>query len=586
MKAAMKDQIEQIKNKLNIVDYVGTFVTLKKSGRNYKANCPFHNEKSPSFIVSPDRQTWHCFGACQTGGDIISFCMRWENITFYEALKDLAEKAGVQLESTQFDDQDWNRKERLLKITYLSAEYYAYILHNTAFGKDALTYLAGRGVNSKIVKTFKIGYAPDSWDSLQKFLKKKGFTDEEMFNAGMLVHNDSGRYYDRFRGRLMFPISDIRGNTIGFSGRLLGKGDGTAKYVNTPETYLYHKRENLYGINLTKESIRREGFALLVEGEFDVISPYQHGVDNVLAIKGSAVTKEQLAILKRLTNKLYLALDSDNAGQEAIRRGIEAAEEMEFEMHVVRFTNGKDADEAVRNDPVAFKKALKNPVPVYDFLIDLSVKKHGSDNPFAKKNVAEDLAPFVYRIRNPIVQSYYVKRLAALLDVDDESVRTLLKRRRYPAPGQHKYNAAPPKGPGRDEVMQLYLLSYLLQHEKPYQISKHYYELVQPEDLFRPAHQKLYEAFRSYEDAHTDGFDYPQFLASLPSELQAVCDELYLYSSEEQSHDDAQLDKLLLELKRGSLKRRITAKLNQGDDESVTELTSALKEVEKRVNAL
>ena len=310
---SMESVVAEIKSKVDLIELIGTYITVKKVGRHYSALCPFHNEKSPSFVISPERQMWYCFGACHEGGDVISFVMKMENITFYEALKDLARRANIQLTDARFSNKEWEKQEVLYKINNLAAEYFHYILMKTPHGKKALEYLKTRELNDKIIETFQLGYAPDSWDSLLKFLKKKKFSEEDILRTGLIIRSERNKssYYDRFRGRLVFPIKDIRDNLIGFSGRILTEKKDEPKYINTPETEIYHKRESLYGIHITKENIKQSESVLLVEGEFDAIVPYQFGVGNVVAIKGSSVTKEHLRILKRFTTKIILSLDAD-----------------------------------------------------------------------------------------------------------------------------------------------------------------------------------------------------------------------------------------------------------------------------------
>lgn len=423
----MESAIEEIKKKIDIITFINSFIPLKRIGRNYKSLCPFHQERTPSFVVSTDRQIWHCFGACQEGGDVIKFLMKWENITFIEALRELADKAGVKLRKVDFEDKLWKKKERFIGINTLAAEFFEYILHKTQFGEKARQYLKQRSLDAKISKKFQLGYAPLSWDSLLNFLTKKKYDQNEIFESGLLVKGDRGNFYDRFRGRLIFPIKEARGNIIGFSGRTLEESAKEAKYINTPETFLYHKRETLYGINLAKESVKKENNIFLVEGEFDVISPYQQGVENIAAIKGSALTREQLMLLKRFTNKITLAFDSDTAGEEAMRKGIEEAESLDFDVFIVSFDFAKDPDEAVHKDPIKFKRAIKNSVPFYDFIIDLSQRKYSAHDAYGKKQIAEEVAVFIEKIKNPIVQSHYVKKIASILDVSEASIEALMR---------------------------------------------------------------------------------------------------------------------------------------------------------------
>lgn len=590
----MDSQIELVKSKTDIVDFIGSYIQLKKAGKSYKANCPFHSEKSPSFVVSAERQLWHCFGACHEGGDVISFLMKWENITFYEALKDLAQKAGITLQSVGFEDKEWNAKEKIMRLNLLAADFYEYILHNTKFGEKAMAYLTGRGLNAKIIKTFKIGYAPASWDSLMKFLKKKGFSDDEVVDTGLAVRGNYARCYDRFRGRIMFPILDIRGNIIGFSGRLLEKDDTGAKYVNTPETQLYHKRESLYGIYLAKDAIRKMDNALLVEGEFDMIMPFQHGVDNVVAIKGSAVTREQLAILKRLTKRITLALDADAAGEDAVLRGIREAEMMDFDINVVEVTNGKDPDESVRNDHVAFKKAIANPVPVYDFLISLSVKKHGDKNPYAKKEIGDEVLPYISRIANPIVQSYYVKKVAAILEVSEDSVEKMIRKiYRDRKLQQRPFAAAAPQqsAPQTDRrtMIERFIVTYILQGENPFESLDTVMEFLTYDDFTIPSLGKICKALGDFRSTNPGQFDITKFVETLPAELRPVCDELYLSSIAEAGQSQG-LQRIVLDIKKSSLKKKISDMLGsdatEGSETSIAQLTEQLSEVEKRLNSL
>jgi DNA primase len=390
----------------------------------------------------------------------------------------------------------------------------------------------------------------------------------------------------------MFPIKDIRGNIIAFSGRLIEKGDDSAKYVNTPETPIYHKRESLFGIHLAADSIRKIGNVLLVEGEFDMITPYQHGISNVVAIKGSAVTKEQLTILKRLTTKITLALDSDAAGQEAMKRGIEEAERMEFDIHIVQFSEGKDPDEAVKNNLVAFKKEMEAPLPVYDFLINTAQKKYPNNDPFDKKKISDDIIPFVAGIRNPIVQSYYVKKLAHILEVSEESVQSALKKHyklRYQKPFSSRL---PQSAPGnRSEMLEKYIMSLLLQAETANDIYTKIVGLLEDDDFNQPSYQKIYKQAVAYRTNNPGGYQPQDFLKQLPAELQSVADQLFMYNSSSEEMKEFNLERTLYEIKRFSLKKKISKGLAQenGENEENGDLarySQQLNEVEKKMAAL
>ncbi|NTU46166.1 DNA primase [Candidatus Roizmanbacteria bacterium] len=586
----MEDITNEVKARTDIVELVGSYVELKKAGRNYKGLCPFHHEKSPSFMVAPERQLWRCFGACGEGGDAISFLMKYENITFTEALKELALRAGIKIEKTTHEDFQWKKKERLLHINTLAAEYFHYILLSLPVAKNAREYLEKRLINQKIVNTFQIGYAPNSWDSLLLFLKKKNIKEEEIEETGLSIRNASGRSYDRFRGRLMFPIRDIRGSIIGFSGRILDEKVKEAKYVNTPETTLYHKRESLFGIHLAKEAIRVEDNAILVEGEFDMIMPFQHGISNIVAIKGAAVTREQIALLKRCTNKLTLILDSDAAGEEAMRRGIEIAEEQECEMHIVTLEGAKDPDEAVRKDLIAFKKAVHNPIPVYDFLLTLFQKKYADQGAFGKKKTADDFIPFLDRIKNPIVKSHYLKKLSALLEVSDESITEQLKKVKYKRTINKSFTRTKPVTTEKDRYVMLEknLFGYILQHEEPYRLAEIVFSILKEKDFFTPAYGQLALAFQTHRQANPGVFDYKAFIEMLPAPLVSVCDELYMIDMSQANVDEHNLLRLVLELKKLSLKHTITEGLSEEEENTqfLSSISQELKEVEKKLATL
>ncbi len=563
----MEGVINEIKSKIDIVEYLGGYLTLKKSGRNFKANCPFHNEKTPSFVISPERQIWHCFGSCQEGGDIVKFLMKWENLTFIEAIRELAEKAGIKIKRFDVQDRVWQKKDRLVSLNTIAGEFFSYVLDKTKFGKKALEYLEKRKLSQGIIKKFEIGYAPSSWDSLKNFLKAKKFSDQEGLEAGLLIKSDSGRFYDRFRGRLMFPIKDARGIIIGFSGRTLDPKEKAAKYVNTPETLLYHKRESLFGINLAKEAIKKEKNVIIVEGEFDMITPYQLGIENIIAIKGSALTREQLLFLKRYTNRINLALDADNAGEEAIKRGIEEGENLEFEIGVISIEGGKDPDEAARTDPIKFKESLKKAQPIYDFIIHFFQKKYPGDDPFSKKNIAEGVVPFLSSVKNPIVKSYVIRKLSQLLSVDQRSIETLMKKKQWEKfkPIYKKIERREKKEVNREVMLEKYLLSSIFQNEKCYLLADKVVGIINTEDLTVPSHGKIFELFLAWKEKIKEKFIVSKFHDSLAQELKPVFDEIYLFSSADLGFKEDSLIKIAYEIKKNSLKKKMTKLMSLGE---------------------
>ncbi len=590
----MENAVEEIKKKIDIVEFIGSFITLKKTGRNFKAVCPFHQEKTPSFVVSPERQIWHCFGACQDGGDAIKFLMKWENITFFEALQELADKAGIKLKRTQYEDSTWKKKERLTSINTLSADFFEYILHKSAYAKKARDYLKSRGINTQLAKKFQLGYAPNSWDSLLQYLKKKKYDSQEIFETGLLVKGERGGMYDRFRGRLMFPIKDPRGNIIAFSGRNLISGDSSAKYINIPETLLYHKRETLFGIDLAKDTIKKEKNAYIVEGEFDMITPYRFGYTNFVAIKGSALTKEQLMMLKRYSDRITLALDTDAAGEEAMKRGIEEAEHFDFEIAVVTFNYAKDPDEALQKDPEQFKKTLKKPVPIYDFLISLIQKKYPEQTPFNTKKIGDEVIPYIERIQNPILQSFYVKKISTMLGVSESSIMAFMRKIRLKKKQSQVFSSIIPKQKEttRELLLQQYMLSLMFQYEEPYKVADEIFGLLTKEDFSTGSYQKICTMFMEFKTKFPEKFVLDQFAKSLPSELHPVFDQIFLFASSDLGFEHENIMQLAYGIKRFALKRAINdilSKESVDTDESkiiLKSLTKQLKEVEKKATTL
>lgn len=418
------NQVEEIKNKLDIVSVISEYIEVKKAGRNYKANCPFHGEKTPSFMITPELQIYKCFG-CNRSGDIFTFIEEHEGMEFKEALKYLADKAGVTL--TSFKGEEVSEREKIIEINKSALNFYNYALNGHALGKKVLEYLTkDRGLTIEIIKEFKLGYSPENYDALSKYLVgKKKINAGELTKAGLLV----GRGTDRFRGRVIFPLSDHRGNIIGFAGRILpwAKQD-MAKYINSPDTPAYHKSKVLYGMDLTKSYIRDKKYAVIVEGELDMISSYQAGIRNVIAIKGSALTEDQLRLISRFAQKIVLCLDSDFAGNEAARRGSILAVNMGFEVNVASLGEFKDPDEIARKNPEMYSKAIDEAINIWDFLINLTFNKYDSGTGSGKSSISKEVIPTLHEIKDKIVQSFYVEKVARRLSVPVEAVISELNR--------------------------------------------------------------------------------------------------------------------------------------------------------------
>jgi DNA primase len=366
------DQIAEIKQKIDVVDLISTYVPLTKSGRNYKGLCPFHSEKTPSFMVSPELQMFKCFG-CGQGGDVFKFIELVEGIDFPQALRQLADKAGVKLEQN-ISDKEEGRKKILYEINHLAAVFYHFILIKHPAGKKALEYfIKKRKIKKETIEQFNLGYAPESWDILYRSFSKKGYKTEDLLNAGLIVKSTGSGHIDKFRARVMFPLADVSGKIVGFSGRVLD--DTAPKYLNTPETQIFHKGSFIFALDKAKLDIKKEG-AIVVEGHTDCITAHQYGINNVVASGGTAFTTSQLQILKRYTEDLILCFDADTAGDAAIQRGIELAEKENFNIKVIVVPAPyKDLDELLNADLASAKELISNPIPIYDFYL-VSAFKH------------------------------------------------------------------------------------------------------------------------------------------------------------------------------------------------------------------
>lgn len=524
--------VEEIKSRLNIVDIVGKRVALKKAGRNFKGLCPFHNEKTPSFIVSPDRQTFHCFG-CAKGGDIFTFVMEYDHVDFSEAVEELASQAGVTLTRIMADTPQGKIKDKILEVNHLASEYYHYILTKHALGEHARQYLKNRDISEKSVKTFTLGYSPNSWDGLLRFLKKKGYEEELLESAGLVIRRQRVSaavhqgWYDRFRGRVMFTLKDHRGHVIGFAGRVLEPDEKEAKYINTPETPVYIKGNALYGLDVTKVAIQKENEAVVMEGELDVISSFQAGIGNVVAIKGSALTEGHVHLIRRFAEGVTFALDSDLAGDAAARRGIEIADKAGLDLKVVILPLGKDPDEAARESPALLKKAVKDAIPVYDYFFSSSLKRNDPATAFGKKKISVELLPVFAKIDNTIVQGHYVKKLAKLLETSEETLMDAMRKMTKSSGFSGGVEERPDTGvKTRQDKLEVYLLALILQG-KAQELLPEFTSHINISDISQPAVATILTHLSDFLKTHI--FEISAFAQALPKELLPTLDEAFLW---------------------------------------------------------
>lgn len=418
-------QVQEVKEATDIIQIVGERIKLQRAGSSYKAPCPFHSEKTPSFFVSDQLQRYRCFGCGETG-DALDFLQKYDAMSFGEALKYLADQSGIQLEEFQRTEED-DLRERLLAILNLAKEYYHYLLITHNVGEEAREYLKDRKITKDSIKLFNLGYAMPDWDGLVKYLhKKKKYPLEEIEQAGLVIRAKGGRYYDRFRGRVMFPLKDHRGRVVGFSGRLLDNNAKEAKYINTPETMLYHKSKMLFGYKELLNEIRKKEEVIVVEGEFDVVSSAQSYVNNIVAIKGSALTKEQVKLLARVSKKIILCLDADAAGAKATKRAIEVASDTDIELRVIDLSGleggQKDVDELARHEPKLWREIEKQNISVYEFLLRLSLRHHDPEKPEGKREIMKEIGPVFGGILHAVERDYYVQKLAETLKVKKDVI--------------------------------------------------------------------------------------------------------------------------------------------------------------------
>ncbi len=530
--------IEDVKAQLDIVETVRGYVpALKKVGRSWKAPCPFHSERTPSFIVEPERGTWHCFGSCSTGGDVIGFVQRIEHLEFRDALQMCAQRAGVELrQPTARERQEREVHERLLRANEAAAVYFQAALMGPA-GVQALEYAERRGLDQGARDTWQIGYAPEEWRGLVDHLTARGFTDADLREAGLAIDGDRGMY-DRFRDRLIYPTRDARGRMIGFGARALSP-DQEPKYLNTPQTPLFDKSGSLYGIDRAGEEARRSDRMVVVEGYMDVIACHQAGIRNVVASMGTSITEKQMTLLQRYTQKVRLMLDGDAAGSAAMLRGIGVVAsasgqdtvathdwrglisyqyQSKADIRVVVLPPGEDPDSLVRSDPERLKALLEGAKPVADHLFAAIEAGMDASDPQSRSQAVETLAPTVSGIIDPVVRAHYIQRLARLGQVEERTVLALLSRGSRPAavPSQAEVTrtakavAVVPDG-------EMQLLQLLLLRDDARDAG-----LELDADVFEDStNRRLYDAWREVDDLEAHALDLDEDVAERMGTVQA-----------------------------------------------------------------
>lgn len=546
--------IDDVKQKTDIVDVIGQYVTLKKAGRNFKALCPFHNEKTPSFIVFPDQGTWHCFGACNTGGDAFTFLMKRENIDFGEALRRLAQRAGVELVSEK-PGEDAERK-RLRGMLSAAAAHFHYLLKSHSAAQGARDYLVRRHLTSDSVERFELGFALNEWQSLRDHLTSKGYTPRELEAAGLVIQGEHGATYDRFRGRLIFPIRNRTGEVVGFGARTLA-GD-EPKYLNSPQTSLFDKSSTLYGLDLAKDAIRGQNLAVIVEGYMDVIAAHQAGFTNVVASLGTALTEKQLALLKRLTKRYALALDPDAAGEQATLRGLQVAREalerktvpvpigpgligfeerLEAELLVIPLPPGQDPDQVIHSNPQSWQELVSRAEPLVEYSFRTLTQDLDLNSARDKSTAVKRLVPVIREIGDDVQRAHYIQELARLVKAPEQTIAVQVSgkkaRREQKSTGNlgEADSGAGEKGSRREE----YLMTLLL-HVPKYLARVQFLEANDLSPTYRGLFLQLRETFKS-----SGSTDRASVRSRLDSTLQPEFDRLLALERDVAEFTDADL---------------------------------------------
>lgn len=561
--------VDEVKSKIDIIDVVSETVRLRKTGRSFSGFCPFHpNSRTPAFHVFPDTQTWHCFGSCGTGGDVFSFLMKRENIDFAEALRRLAHRAGVEL-TREGPGEDVERK-RLREILAAAAAHYHYLLKNYSAAQHAREYLAKRFITPETTAQFELGYALDEWHALETYLVGKGYASRDLELAGLVIHKDSGGTYDRFRGRLMFPIRNRNGEVIGFGARTLTGEE--PKYLNSPQTPLFDKSSTLYGLDLAKDAIRAQNLAIIVEGYMDVIGAHQGGFKNVVASLGTALTQKQLELLKRLTKRYALALDPDAAGEEATKRGLQVAREaldrktvpvpmgaglvafeerLEAELLVISMPEGKDPDELIHDDPAKWVELTTHPEPLVDFYFRALTQDLDLKLPRDKSVAVKRLAPIIREVGDAVQRAHYMQKLARLVQVSDQTIAQEIGQQHTPrrAAQPTKPAEATPSAPATVSKLEEYCLALALC--TPEHLTR--VAFLAAEDFAEADYRALFTILREYA-TQTELFDRDEFRATLDELLLPLFEQL---SEQARQLPDLNEPDLARELERAAYRLRL-----------------------------
>ena len=585
--------IDEIKDRIDIVEFISGYVPLQKAGRNHKALCPFHADTTPSFVVFPDGQRWHCFGACAIGGDVFTFLMKKENLEFSEALRLLAQRAGIPLAPrTEVQKAEDERHRLLREINSAAVQYFHHLLVHSPEGQVAREYLAGRQMSEETWRTFQLGYALSDWEALNHHLTTKGYQEADVFAAGLTVERESGGYYDRFRRRLVFPICDDRGGVVGFGGRALD--DSLPKYVNTAQTPLFDKRSMLYGMHVSKDAIREQGTAIIVEGYMDVLMAHQHGFNNIVASMGTALTENQVRALRRLTKSFTLAMDADAAGEQASLRGLEVVKRhygvehrqspevreayqhiwlkryVDANIKVITMPSGRDPDDVIREDPKQWVQLVEQALPLMDYYLQVAAADKDLDSAQGKSELVHQLLPLIGELADGIERAYYLQKLARLVRIDERTLAAEMTRHRS------RIKAGMPVAD--DALSPIFRPSFALENycltlllKAPDSIRE--LQLLTPDDFLAIENRSIFLALLDAVQRE-GGFDFGQFRAALDPVLAQHLDAVLEGEAKGPALPDEELPE--------EMRRTVSRMMDRNDRRELEELESLLRDAVER----
>ncbi|MFB6182211.1 MAG: DNA primase [Candidatus Magasanikbacteria bacterium] len=589
----MAEDTERIKNKIDIVNFISEYVDLKPAGKNHKALCPLHNENTPSFMVNRERQMWHCFG-CGRGGDIFTFIQEMEDMDFVEALQFLAERAGVELSNNFQNKTQQNLKNRLRNINEEAAEFYHNFLVQMDSAQEAREYLKNRGLTQETVDYWQIGFVPDQWELLTQYMLNEGYAIDDLVESGLTKKKSensdrqTGRgYYDRFRGRIMFPIRNVHGTTVGFTGRTIKKDDYVGgKYINTPDTPIYDKSEIVFGLYKSKQEIRNQDQAVLVEGQMDVVACHQAGMENVIAVSGTSLNEAQIDLLNRYTDNLSIAFDNDDAGVKAAKRGIRMAMEKGMHVNIIEIPPelGEDPDEAVKNDKEGWFEAVEEAQDIMEWYFECAFEEVDIDDPKQKQKAVDELLPEIASISYAVERDHWLQQLADRVGVETNVLRDDLKRFETKDKNQQEQQEKPKESKKTKKSRLTKLMEYFLG------LLLRFPELELKEFPFSIERESDKELFKLYQEISVKNRDVDQLRSKFKKqEGENIIDYLLMLSQNifpDLSSDDAadkirgigsKLKEEWVKNKRKFLQKKIQQAEKNNNDKKAEKLLEELK---------